>query len=255
MSGLSVKDVDRAGTRLAYDVGNKVYVRSLDDWAARPRLVGTHSTGINAVAFHPDGGQLAAIDRSGEIRLWPTAGRSEGPLRVLDGKGTTQPPLQSRRSMARSIRRCRRIPGAALGPSCAFLDRTPATAKRFFWAHGYAFDPGERWLATAPAALWPLAESYPRTLKKHKEWVNDVAFSTDAILALVRLRRRYAPRVDDGSRPPRQRTSAGEDSVAERRASPSIREASGSLSRPRLGACSSFPSWRARRASSRVSPG
>ena len=69
---------------------------------------------------------------------------------------------------------------AALGPSGAGLGRTLAASQRFPGLHGFAFDPGERWLATGPpAALWPLGESYPRSLKKHEEWVNDVAFSVD----------------------------------------------------------------------------
>ena len=185
MSGPSVKNVDRPGTRLAYAVGNQVYVRSLDDWAALPRLVGTHSARINHVAFHPDGGQLAAIDKSGEIRLWPTAGRSEKPLRVLDGKGTFHLGYS---------------PGGrwlgAFGDIDGFLVRlwdlrAPSWSEPLLLRSdsptqlGFAFDPGERWLATAePGAVWPLAESYPRTLMRHGEWVNDVAFSTDGSLLL-----------------------------------------------------------------------
>ena len=42
------------------------------------------------------------------------------------------------------------------------------------------FAPDERWLATnPPSALWPLAETYPVILRKHDEWVQNVAFSVD----------------------------------------------------------------------------
>ena len=42
------------------------------------------------------------------------------------------------------------------------------------------FAPDERWLSTSPpSALWPLAETYPRILRKHEEWVQNVAFSLD----------------------------------------------------------------------------
>jgi WD40 repeat protein len=42
------------------------------------------------------------------------------------------------------------------------------------------FGPDDRWLGTGrPAALWPLAGRYARVLKRHGEWVNDVAFSVD----------------------------------------------------------------------------
>ena len=174
------EDIDHAGARLAYAVGRNVYVRSLEDWAAAPTLVATHSTDIVAVAFHPDGRQLAASDKGGEIRLWPTAGGSQRPLRVLDGKG---------------MRNLSYSPGGrwlgAFGDFDGFLARVwDLRAPR--WAeptmlrgdspalNGFAFDPGERWLVTGPrAALWPLGETYPLLLKRHEEWVNDVAFSRD----------------------------------------------------------------------------
>jgi WD40 repeat protein/DNA-binding winged helix-turn-helix (wHTH) protein len=180
MAALSVKDVDATGARLAYALGRNVFLRSLDDWASAPRLVGTHPAEVVAVAFHPDGRQLAASDKSGAIRLWPTAARSPGPLRVLEGKGTPN---------------LRYSPGGrwlgAFGDVEAFLVRlwdlrAPRWAEPLLLRsnapglHGYAFDPGERWLATGPyGALWPLGETYARSLKRHGEWVNTVAFSPD----------------------------------------------------------------------------
>ena len=37
------------------------------------------------IAFAPVGDRLAALDRSGEIRVWPTAEGAEGPLHVFQG--------------------------------------------------------------------------------------------------------------------------------------------------------------------------
>src|SRR6185436_6982645 len=86
-SGTSpIKDVDAAGTHLVYGVGRNVFVRSLRPWDSMPRLVGTHAAEVIGVAFHPDGRQVAASDRSGQIRLWSTAG-PPGPLRVLSSAG------------------------------------------------------------------------------------------------------------------------------------------------------------------------
>jgi WD40 repeat protein len=44
------------------------------------------------------------------------------------------------------------------------------------------FDPSERWMATSndtETALWPLGESYPRSMGRHEWFVDDVAFTPD----------------------------------------------------------------------------
>jgi len=174
-----MKAVDAAGTHLAYGIGRNVFVRSLRPWDSVPRLVGTHAGAVTGVAFHPDGRQVAASDTSGQIRLWSTAG-SAGPLRVLEAAGV----------MTASYSPGGRWLGA-FSDVDGFVVRlwdlqAPAWTEPLVLRsaasglHGFAFDPGERWLATAPpAALWPLGESYPRSLKKHGDWVYSVAFSVD----------------------------------------------------------------------------
>jgi WD40 repeat protein len=174
-----IKAVDAGGTHLAYGAGRQVFVRSLRPWDSVPRLVGTHAGEVIGVAFHPDGRQVAASDRSGQIRLWSTAG-SPGPQRVLSAAGV----------MAVSFSRAGRWLGA-FSDKDGFVVRlwdlqAPAWTEPLLLRseagglHGFAFDPEERWLATAPpAALWPLGESYPRSLKKHSDWVYSIGFSVD----------------------------------------------------------------------------
>ena len=174
-----IKAVDAGGTQLAYGAGRNVFVRSLRSWDSVPRLVGTHPGEVIGVAFHPDGRQLAASDRSGQIRLWSTAG-APGPLRVLSAAGV----------MAVSYSSAGRWLGAFSDADAVWARlwdlAAPAWAEPLVLRsatsglHAFAFDPKEQWLATAPpAALWPLGERYPRSGKKHAAWAYSVAFSLD----------------------------------------------------------------------------
>ena len=58
------------------------------------------------------------------------------------------------------------------------------------YVNKWAFDPTDRWLATAPGLfgidLWPLGESYPRSVGRHDWFVDNVAFTPDGS-ALVSL--------------------------------------------------------------------
>lgn len=174
-----MKAVDAAGTHLAYGIGRNVFVRSLRPWDSVPRLVGTHAGEVTGVAFHPDGRQVAASDTSGQIRLWSTAG-SAGPLRVLEAAGVMTASyspggrwLGAFSDVDGFVVRLWDLQAPAWTEPLVLRSDSPGL-------HGFAFDPGERWLATAPrAALWPLGESYPRSLKKHGDWVYSVAFSVD----------------------------------------------------------------------------
>ncbi|HET6899584.1 MAG TPA: hypothetical protein VFK70_14610, partial [Vicinamibacteria bacterium] len=174
-----VKAVDPAGDQLAYGEGRDVYVRSLRQWSSAPRRVGTHAADVVAVAFHPDGRQVVASDKSGQIRVWPMSGPAE-PLRAFEFKGG--------KGLVYS-REGRWL--AAFGDVDAFLMRlwdlqAPAWAEPLTLRtdtpalNAVTFAADERWLATEPrTALWPLAQTYPRILRKHDEWVQSVAFSVD----------------------------------------------------------------------------
>ena len=183
--------VDPAGAQMAYvpgefQTGRKVYVRSLENWAAPPRLVAAAPAGIMDVAFRPAGRHVAVADRSGKIRIWATDGRSERPLRILDCAGVYRLTYSPRGRWLAAA-------GAGQSSFCAEvwdLTAPPSTEPlRFpianlYWA-GWAVDPSERWLAAARSSgfpgidLWPLGETYPRSVGRHDWFVDDVAFTPD----------------------------------------------------------------------------
>ena len=185
--------VDAAGAQIAYVPGpflshscRKVYVRSLENWARPPRLVATHPAGIVDVAFHPHGRHVAVADSSGKIRIWETAVGSERPLRILDCPGAYRVAYSSRG---------RWLAAAGAGETSFYAKLWDLTAPpsaeplRFpianlYWA-GWAVDPSERWLAAARSSgfpgidLWPLGETYPRSVGRHDWYVDDVVFTLD----------------------------------------------------------------------------
>ena len=174
-------DMDEAGVQLAYNRGRNIYVHSLEDWASSPRLVASPPVDVVAFSFHPDGRQLAASDKSGEIRIWPTSARSELPLRTLEAKDT---PLVRYSPGGRWLAAWNLAPfllrlwdlGAPRGTGPLEL-RGPSRILR-----DVVFDPSERWMATSndtEIALWPLGESYPRSMGRHEWFVDDVAFTPD----------------------------------------------------------------------------
>ena len=80
---VSSEDIAPDFTKLAYALGPKIFLHSLNPSGLPPRLVGEHSTGVTGMNFSANGQRLAAVDKSGEIRIWDTASASGSPLRVL----------------------------------------------------------------------------------------------------------------------------------------------------------------------------
>ncbi|HUL78520.1 MAG TPA: WD40 repeat domain-containing protein [Vicinamibacteria bacterium] len=176
-------DIDGAGVHFTYahSRSRNVYMRWLKNWASPPRLVAAHPADITGIAFHPDGQQLAASDKSGGIRIWPTAARAERPLRVLEAQGTALLRYSpggswlTARNYSPNLVRLFDLssplssePLLLRGPSQILFD--------------LAFEPSARWLAAAndaEIALWPLGERYPRSLGRYEWYVDDVAFTPD----------------------------------------------------------------------------
>jgi WD40 repeat protein/predicted Ser/Thr protein kinase len=75
---------------LAYAIGRKLYVKSPAQWASPPRLLGEHTVEIVGLSLSDDGRRLAAMDKSGEIRIWDPASTSGRPLRVLPAPAATK---------------------------------------------------------------------------------------------------------------------------------------------------------------------
>jgi WD40 repeat protein len=183
-------DIDRSGTRYAYALGPKTYMRSLSQWDMPPVLVGQNPADVVQVQFHPDGQSVAVTDASGEVRIWPTSGGSDRPLRVLEARGCDG---------------VRYSPGGKwLAAGCGVEGRSvvrlwdltaPPVAEPLLprneanFLYDLAFDPSERWLATANGdgdhlAFWPLGEAYPRLIKVRQVNILNVAFTPDGTTLL-----------------------------------------------------------------------
>ncbi len=73
-------DLDPSGTTIAYARGRTVRVRPLDPRAPRRSgSSGARRDEVQDVTFAPRGDRLASVDRSGEIRVWSTAGGARLP--------------------------------------------------------------------------------------------------------------------------------------------------------------------------------
>jgi WD40 repeat protein len=179
------RDVDGRGDTLAYARGRRIYLRSLERWAAPERLLAEHAAEVVGVRFHPNGNELAASDASGEILIWPTTGDSVRPIRTF--RGEPSPRLAwdpAGRWLAAASRQPADTPdrlwdlAAPPGAEPLVLRRGPDT---WYWVSS-AFHPSGLWLATGhfkDAAFWPLVGSYPRVLTGHQTDVRMVRFSPD----------------------------------------------------------------------------
>ncbi len=183
-------DIDPSGTRYAYALGRKTYMRSLDQWDRPPVLLGENPADVGQVQFHPDGQSVAATDASGEVRIWPTGGGSDRPLRVLEARGCEGVRYSPGGKWLAAL--C----GADSRSFVRLWDLTapPVAEPLLFWSdanfsYDMAFDPSERWLATSHrdgnhVAFWPLGEAYPRLLKAHQVNILNVAFTPDGTTLL-----------------------------------------------------------------------
>jgi WD40 repeat protein len=181
-------DVDATGTRIAYATGENVGIRSLTNWDSPPRLFG-HPDEVWGVAFHPNGEWLAASDVTGKIRVWPASGPYDAPIRVLDAPGVQRVFYSPNGRWLAANRN-----DAEGRTFVSVWDNTgpPAAAPmalrsdRLFLSE-LAFDPTDRWLATAEStqvAFWPLGEPYPRVLQGHEGLVTGLAFTPDGATLL-----------------------------------------------------------------------
>ena len=178
-------DIDRSGTRLVYALGRKAYMRALDHWDLPPVLLAENPADVSGVALHPDGKSVAVIDKSGEVRIWPTSGRSDRPLRVLEARGGTEILYSPEGKWlvagcmveGRAIMRLWDLTAPPVAEPLVLRSDTSAVH-----LNQLRFEPSERWLATTHAvhsAFWPLGEAYSRLLRGHEGIVFSLAFTPD----------------------------------------------------------------------------
>ena len=178
--------VDPSGTTLADWRGRTVRLRSLDP--AQPsgeRILGDARDEVQDVAFAPRGDRLASLDRSGEIRLWSTAGGAADPLRILQGPKYQFSLLQFDPEGLLLTQ---------LGPNNAVLlwdldgppDPEPVVVGRPVPAPDIlaGFGPGSRWLATSNALdtieFWPLGTPRTRAIRGLSSAIWHMAFTSDS---------------------------------------------------------------------------
>jgi WD40 repeat protein len=179
-------DIDASGTTLAYWRGRSVLVRPLSPAdASRERVLGQSRDDVQSVAFSPTGDRVAALDRTGEIRIWPTAGGVADPLRILRGPKYQAGAFTLFDAQGRLLTQ-RGLNNAVLlwdldGPP----DPEPAVVGRPGPGIDIlgAFDPGGHWLATSNAVdsveLWPLRTLRVRVIRGVSSTIWSMAFTSD----------------------------------------------------------------------------
>jgi serine/threonine protein kinase/WD40 repeat protein len=165
--------------------GRSIHERSLDRWAAPVRLLAEHQAEVEAVVYSPDGLRLAARDRSGEIRIWPTDERGLRPLRVLSGgDGLGRLRLDQKGRWLAGIGGQRGLASVRLWDLTAPPGAEPIVLRRAdapYW-NSLAFDPSGAWLATSNSGdgtLWSLGGTHPHVLAAHDLFVWSMAFTPD----------------------------------------------------------------------------
>lgn len=192
-------DIDSTGEHVGYGTGRSVYFRSLQNWDDRPRLVGQHAANLRSVALHPDGRHLASLDEKGELRIWPVAGSSGRPPRILRREGAYGLNYDPAGRWLVASGALNDRPTMWLWDLTAPPDAEPGVMRRWEtgFRRGVAFDPGGRWLVMAnatSASFWSIPDRPARTLRESADVLFSIAF-TPGGLEVVSLDQRGEVRV------------------------------------------------------------
>ena len=163
-------DIDPTGQWLVHAKGRGVYVRPIE----RPepggdRLVGELPGDAHWVGFDQTAARIAAADSTGDIRIWPFAGGSLTPLRILPGKGAlaADPCFDSAGRFLAVLYTSGEM-NTHLWDLTGPAGADPFVLKRALRANGgMTFDPIRPWLVTSGASnlsFWPLIRPLPYVL-------------------------------------------------------------------------------------------
>jgi len=167
LQNMSGYDIDPSGKWLVYNTGNSVYLRSIENLSATPRLIGQHKNASRVVTFNPSGTQVASSDSNGEIRLWSLDNSSETPLRIINGKEPVYGMYFSHSGSILAV--SYKHEGIKLWDLNAPIENEPLTLQRNLEPSFpfVTFSPDDKWVAAAyidSIAIWPLNQKLPLVL-------------------------------------------------------------------------------------------
>ncbi len=176
--------IDASGSGMTYSREGTIYWRSLEDWSQPPRRLAEHDETVVELTFHPGGERVAAVDESGEVRIWPVIDGAREPLRSLQAGELRQILYDPSGRWLAAQGVVEGSPTVRLWDLLAPQGAVPMTLRRTddVFAQSLAFHPSKPWLVTANmngAGFWPLDTPYPWTLTGHEGSVFDVAFTPD----------------------------------------------------------------------------
>ena len=163
-------DIDPTGTWMAYPTDTELRLLALGNLVDRKSApIARHDHRISSVAFDQQGDRVAAIDASGEIRLWSLAQKPAKLLQTLQGIPNTQDSPLAFSPNGSML--------ALIAGSLRLYDlERPQEASPVVLAIGgstlgASFDPQGRWIAATGMAwtqLWPLDHRYPSVMAGHE---------------------------------------------------------------------------------------
>jgi WD40 repeat protein len=179
--------IDSESQWLIYARFNVLYVRSLVDWNRPPVRLGEFAGETVNVERQPDGELLAALDTTGETRMWRMRGESAGPVEAPYPEGLYSDLEFGPNGRWLAFHGEDESGGTRISmvdltaPRAAApleLRRTDPGNSNYFQL---AFHPSGNWVVASDlrsVAFWPLSHAYPRVLE-HTGRVGDVAFTPD----------------------------------------------------------------------------